>query len=238
MRSAALLLPLLASGCVAFAASGETVTFDFSNAPPFTPLPVAVSVAGLTASLTATGQGYSIQQSNVLGFNPVGFSGLCVYPSSVYPADLNVSFNKTLTAFSALVAVQDLACDNGSTMKVTAMLNGTAVGTATAVAPPDFTWPSMTLAITVPGGFNSVVIHYQSPPPGCGDWGPIFMADNMVATVAAAPVGDLNGDFHVNAADLGILLGAWGTANAASDLNHNGTVEAADLSLLLGAWTG
>ncbi len=49
--------------------------------------------------------------------------------------------------------------------------------------------------------------------------------------------GDLNGDGHVNAADLAILLGAWGGGGIA-DLNGDSVVGAADLALLLGAWTG
>ncbi|MFO0829305.1 MAG: dockerin type I repeat-containing protein [Phycisphaerales bacterium] len=46
---------------------------------------------------------------------------------------------------------------------------------------------------------------------------------------------DLNGDGAVNAADLAILLGAWGTP--AGDVNGDGTTDAMDLSILLGAWT-
>lgn len=50
---------------------------------------------------------------------------------------------------------------------------------------------------------------------------------------------ELTGDGHVNAADLAILLGAWGACNdCTADLNCDGIVDAADLSLLLGAWTG
>ncbi|MDZ4754925.1 MAG: M12 family metallo-peptidase [Phycisphaerae bacterium] len=48
---------------------------------------------------------------------------------------------------------------------------------------------------------------------------------------------DLNGDGAVNAADLAVLLGAWGSSNAAADLNNDGNVDAADLAALLGAWT-
>jgi hypothetical protein len=47
---------------------------------------------------------------------------------------------------------------------------------------------------------------------------------------------DLNGDGAVSAADLGILLGAWGSAGP-GDLNGDGNVGAADLALLLGAWS-
>jgi hypothetical protein len=40
----------------------------------------------------------------------------------------------------------------------------------------------------------------------------------------------------VNAADLAVLLGAWGSADCLKDLNGNGSVDAADLSVLLGDW--
>jgi hypothetical protein len=45
---------------------------------------------------------------------------------------------------------------------------------------------------------------------------------------------DLNGDGAVGAADLAILLGAWGTGKA--DLDGDGVTDAADLTALLGAW--
>ncbi len=48
---------------------------------------------------------------------------------------------------------------------------------------------------------------------------------------------DLNGDETVDAADLALLLGAWGpNPGNIADLNQDGTVNAADLALLLGAW--
>lgn len=47
---------------------------------------------------------------------------------------------------------------------------------------------------------------------------------------------DLNCDGTVNAADLSILLGAWGTSGP-GDLTGDGAVNAADLSVLLGAWS-
>jgi len=46
--------------------------------------------------------------------------------------------------------------------------------------------------------------------------------------------GDLNGDGTVNAADLSLLLGAWGTP--AADLDGDGTTGAADLGILLNNW--
>ncbi|MDZ4754975.1 MAG: LamG-like jellyroll fold domain-containing protein [Phycisphaerae bacterium] len=60
----------------------------------------------------------------------------------------------------------------------------------------------------------------------------------QTASTAAPPcVGDLNLDGKIDAADLAILLGAWGSAaGTTADLNGDGTVNAADLALLLGAW--
>jgi predicted amidohydrolase YtcJ len=49
------------------------------------------------------------------------------------------------------------------------------------------------------------------------------------------PLGDLNGDFVVNAADLAALLAQWGTAGPA-DLNDSGVIDAADLATLLANW--
>ena len=51
-----------------------------------------------------------------------------------------------------------------------------------------------------------------------------------------AVAGDLDGDGIVNAADLAILLGAWGSAGP-GDFNNDGVVDAADLAFLLGAWS-
>ncbi|MFZ9913897.1 MAG: hypothetical protein ACO3IB_00975 [Phycisphaerales bacterium] len=60
-----------------------------------------------------------------------------------------------------------------------------------------------------------------------------FMGFQIVAENAPCAT-DLTDDGATNAADLSILLGAWGTAGA--DLNGDGTTNAADLSILLGAW--
>ncbi|MFO0828319.1 MAG: dockerin type I domain-containing protein [Phycisphaerales bacterium] len=49
-------------------------------------------------------------------------------------------------------------------------------------------------------------------------------------------LGDLNHDGKVGAADLAIVLGAWGQNGGQADLDGNGTVNGADLSVLLGAW--
>ncbi|MCA9286469.1 MAG: hypothetical protein KDA22_14685 [Phycisphaerales bacterium] len=50
-----------------------------------------------------------------------------------------------------------------------------------------------------------------------------------------AVTGDLNGDGHVDGADLGDLLSQWGTAGTA-DLNGDGVVNGADLGVMLANW--
>ena len=70
--------------------------------------------------------------------------------------------------------------------------------------------------------------------------------DDALTSVAAAaltgfvdlPVilGDIDGNGVVNGADLGQLLGAWGTAGP-GDLNGDGIVNGPDLGALLGAWS-
>jgi hypothetical protein len=43
---------------------------------------------GITAHFSATGNGFSIQEANTMGFTPAGFSGYVIYPNSIYLADL------------------------------------------------------------------------------------------------------------------------------------------------------
>ncbi|MFN8179016.1 MAG: FlgD immunoglobulin-like domain containing protein [bacterium] len=167
-------------------ATAPAVLFDFDNAPLHSSLPIDLTVGGITAHFTATGQGFSIQQANVLGFTPVGFYGYCIYPNSVYAADLLISFSTPLTDFSIMYAPEEYACDSSALMRVTAYLDAALVGTATATADPPGTWPTGTLAFSSLQPFNNVVVHYAAPPPTGGDWGPIFMADNMNVTPAVS----------------------------------------------------
>lgn len=182
-RLRCLLLAVVALGS-ASAARAASVLFDFNAGPLHASLPLDLTVDGITAHFAATGQGFSIQDpATSIGLTPTGFSGYCISPNSVFQADLLISFPQTtLSDFSILYAPQELATDSSATMRVTAYLNGVLVGTNTAVADPPGTWPSATLSFSSPQGFNSVVVHYDSPPPTGGDYGPIFVADNMLVT--------------------------------------------------------
>jgi hypothetical protein len=181
------LVVLLDAAIPVTTATAQAVLFDFDNAPVHTPLPLDLTVGGITAHFSATGQGFSIQAADTLGFTPARFSGNCLYPSSVFAADLLVSFSKGLTNFSILYSPQELGCDDSARMKVTAYLDGTPVGTNTTTASSPGTWPSETLSLGTTQPFNQVVVHYDARPPTCQDYGVIFMADNMNVTPAPEP---------------------------------------------------
>jgi hypothetical protein len=68
-------------------------------------------------------------------------------------------------------------------------------------------------------------------------FGDAILPDGSLGAPPTVVTGDLTGDGSVTAADLAILLGAWGGTGAA-DLNGDGSVDALDLAILLGAWTG
>ena len=227
-----LTLILLVAGWSWSASYAQRVLFDFDGTPAHSPLPVTITAGGVTANLTGTGQSFSIQSADVLGFTPYGFGGNCVYPDSVFAADLLISFSQPVTDFSILYAPEEYACDSSARMKVTASWGGRTIGTATATADPPGTWPTATLSFTSLNGFDHVVVHYDAPPPTGGDWGPIFMADNMRVTPML--IGDANNDSAVNFADLLILAQHYGKAGdvTAGDFNADGSVAFDDLLLL------
>ena len=70
---------------------------------------------------------------------------------------------------------------------------------------------------------------------GCGEVN--FLFTHPGAQVPLIPDFDEDGD--VDAADLAVLLGAWGPCRGtcAADFDCSGSVDAADLATLLGAWT-
>jgi len=220
-------------------AGAQPVLFDFENAPLYSPLPISLTVGGIVANFSATGQGYSFQMADVMGFTPVGFSGKCVYPSSVYASDLLVAFpNATLTDFSILYAPEEYACDSSATMRVTGYMNNVFVATNTTTAYPPGTWPSATLSLSYAQGFNSVVVHYDAPPPTGGDYGPIFMADNMWVTPKAAPPacrGDFNCDHTISFADIDPFVAVLGGGACCDptgqncDVNGDGAVNFSDI---------
>lgn len=189
----------IAVGCLGLASMGitQSVLFNFDGGPQFTGTPLDQVSGGIRAHFTGTGSGYSIQNTDqVIGMLPLGFQGLGLSPNSVFGSDLGISFSRqsdgtaqNLSSVSILVAPQELACDSSSTMKITAYKGATVVGSQQAIAPnlDTYTWPTITLSFTSGQVFDNVVVHFQSGPPTGGDWGGIFVADNLSATAVPEP---------------------------------------------------
>jgi hypothetical protein len=179
------LLKLLLVGAFSVCAQAQDVTFDFDNAPQHAPLPLSLSAGGITGYFSSGSPwyNYSIQApADVIGFTPQGFSGLCISPSTVFRSDLLVSFDRQLTNASILYAPEEYATDSSCTMRMTAYLGRNWVGTNTYQIPNPGTWPTGTLSFSSTSPFDNIVIHYDAPPPTGGDYGPIFMVDNLIVT--------------------------------------------------------
>ncbi len=226
-----------------FASAPQSTTFDMDNAPVHTSLPLDLTVDGLTGHFSGTGGGYSIQPSDTWGINPPGFSGLSIFPNSVFPADLLISFSQPLIDFSILYSPQELACDTSATMRVTAFMDATFIATDTMTAPNPGTYPSATLSMFAPAPFNHVVVHYDSPPATCQDWGPIFFADNVTVTRANAPCpADITGNGSVDVGDLLTVITNWGPCASppcAADIappGGDGQINVSDLLAVITAW--
>ncbi|MFO0872366.1 MAG: hypothetical protein U0575_00155 [Phycisphaerales bacterium] len=119
------------------------------------------------------------------------------------------------------------------------------------VAPGDVTWSTATYAENANanalrwGTLYNFRFDAASPPmtatiaiglfkPGAGDApDTVSFVGRAPSPVCASPA-DLDCNGVVDGADLGLMLGAWGTDIA--DLNGDGTTDGADLGVLLGAW--
>ncbi|MBL9147151.1 MAG: VCBS repeat-containing protein [Phycisphaerae bacterium] len=115
---------------------------------------------------------------------------------------------------------------------------GTTWTSARAIGTTGSTWQSFTEVIgPVPSA--SVKIRYSAADSSNNSTFEVgvdsFSISHSVCKTTNPCVGDLTGDGAVDGADLGSLLGAWGTAGAA-DLDGNGAVDGGDLGILLGAW--
>lgn len=76
-----------------------------------------------------------------------------------------------------------------------------------------------------------------TPDVAAAAWGAGVGDSVLLLTNCLAPcAGDLNHDGAVDAPDLALLLGSWGSVGVEADLNGDGSVGAPDLGILLGAW--
>jgi hypothetical protein len=195
MSKPSILFALLACLCFSFAeARADLITFNFDGGPLYTPTPLDQTSGGLTAHFTsqhdASGDHYSIQQANVLGFTPLGFTGNCLYPGSVFGSDLLISFDQPLTDISLIYSPEEYATDSSAQVRITAYLGSNLVGTNTDIIVNDlstYTWPTGTLAFASAQPFDNVAVHYDKAPVTGGDTGPVFMVDNINVTTVPEP---------------------------------------------------
>ncbi|MCB9837789.1 MAG: hypothetical protein H6813_00480 [Phycisphaeraceae bacterium] len=85
---------------------------------------------------------------------------------------------------------------------------------------------------------TSLFIANQMDGAGAPDPLPRWFGADLIDAQGKAILGDITGDFQVDSADLGILIGSFGRVgeDIAADLNNDGRVDTADLGLLLAAF--
>ncbi|MFO0829798.1 MAG: hypothetical protein U0572_16780 [Phycisphaerales bacterium] len=129
----------------------------------------------------------------------------------------------TLTGeFPTSVRLVDATCVNPATYAAAETTIWSCTATSSPICLPPGTYRAVVEAVPL-GGF----------PCQHGGWTYSLAIDDGGA---CGCVGDIDGNGVTNAADLGILLGGWGSRGA-TDLNGDGTTDGADLGLLLGCWT-
>lgn len=133
--------------------------------------------------------------------------------------------------------VRDIAFNNGTLYASRLDEAGTAMwgGLVTVCGVPS--GHSRTEMQTADQGKSLVVIWQDSRDANENIYGDALTADGSLGP--ASDPADINGDGHVDATDLALVLGAWGPASGSpADVNGDGQVDAADLALVLGGWTG
>lgn len=188
---------------------GEFTLFPYPSTPPAIPLWSGPNGATIWKNIGEPQ--YGVPTNNV-SLHPGGGEQPCI---ARWTAPAGVSGTVTVTG-------RFLSGDSG-TMQVAVRHGGGSVWSATnsgefnlqlAVTPGD------TIDFAVFGGY-----FYGNTP--------------LEVVIQGAPLctPDFNGDGMVDGADLGTLLGAWGSCSGCvADLNGDSLVDGADLGALLGAW--
>ena len=186
---------LLAAFCLWHAdhAQAETVVFDFDSGSPALVtgqnVPFDQTSGGVTASFNydfLAGKGFSVQSDSSTGFTLTQFSGFYLYPNASPPGPLFIQFSQPLDSINFTFATADFHQVEVTTIiQLTAFLDSTAMGTATAhgIYGPD-TMPMGSLTFSTNTAFNRVVIGIQSGQPvgATSD----FLVDNINISTAAA----------------------------------------------------
>ncbi len=206
------------------------ISFGSPNASEVVKQLIADAVAANIVVVVSAGNG-GVQQPTF----PAGLFGVCAVAAT--------DAGDTKTQWSNYGTFVDL-CGPGKDIVSTMPGNTFAFGSGTSMAAP-FVSGSATLVRALHPGYGSsqVIGRLKTTAHRVDAENPKYLGKLGAGRVdLAAAVGiplvisDLNGDGAVNAVDLSILIGAWGTQ--AADINNSGTTDAADLSILIGAWTG
>ncbi|MBL9121699.1 MAG: hypothetical protein JNL80_17470 [Phycisphaerae bacterium] len=155
-----------------------------------------------------------------------GFSGCSTFPL-IYMPDTGWDFVGGCATTTAATSINDQGDTltyvyNGGTNAV--FFDAGVVNIPSMISPDQGPWLITSLSII---NNNRQILASGKLPP-----------QNISQLIRLTPIvtGDLNGDLAVNASDLAIFLGKWGSFGGDADFNGNGIVDAADLSILLGAW--
>lgn len=119
--------------------AGQTVAFNFDTGTPVLQpgmsIPANQTVNGVNAYFTSPNSGlsggFSIQSQNQTFYNLSLFSGNYLYPNSVYNPNLAIAFSQPVSKITFTYATADFhQTEIPTTVKVTAYLGSTVVGTA------------------------------------------------------------------------------------------------------------
>ncbi|MFO0829616.1 MAG: LamG-like jellyroll fold domain-containing protein [Phycisphaerales bacterium] len=184
------------------------------------------------------------QVCTAMGMMFVDICGIIVFPDppiAAVPWETATSVNFTVSSAGfggdLPYLIKALPSDMESGNEVVS-LNGLPPGTRyignLSVQPGQTVPLTFEAAFIAPDSFRWYDVILEIDPDGDGIYQPISSI-GIHQVEAPSCTGDLNGDGVVNAQDLGILLGAWGTGGV-GDINGDGVVDAQDLGILLGAW--
>lgn len=165
-------------------------------------------------------------------------SGVIAPGAPIGKLSLTGSFTQTMDGRTTIEILGRTAVTEYDQVQVTgpATLSGTlAIQVAQTFTPMvGDTFTVLTASGGVSGAFTTVTV---TPPLQAGIPRVTVNGNNVVFKVFPRNAnGDVDGNGVVNAVDLGLLLGAWGTSDPAADITGDGIVDSRDLAALLGGW--
>ena len=168
-----------------------------------------------------TGKQFTVQLSSVVGATLADAAATGTLLSTTLPSapvitsvstasgSVGVAFEYQITASGIASAYSALGLPAGLSINTT---TGLISGTPTTAAAS-----TITIRATNAGGTGSASLA-------------------LTVTQPALCAGDVNLDSKVDAADVGAMLGNWGSDSSLYDLNLDGVTDSADLAVVLGAW--